>query len=192
MEFTIINFGKFKGKNKTLAQILWIDPDWFFWCYQNRKFHGIHRAEATFLYRRAKRIAIKKGSKVEYFTDDRGVFAGISLVDINKPSHVGGSIAHYSEYIDMSLPRQFKSYDKLGGKIMIRALKSIIFGNSSARVTQQRAEKFFNDDSNFMLWKNLLLERVGGFLLCIFHFNWFPKYLLHHKHLMAVNLEYWK
>jgi hypothetical protein len=33
MEWEIIDFGKFKGKNKTLPQILFNDPDWFFWQY---------------------------------------------------------------------------------------------------------------------------------------------------------------
>ena len=40
MNWTIVNFGKYKGK--TLPQIMFIDPDWFFYLMEQNAFekHG--------------------------------------------------------------------------------------------------------------------------------------------------------
>ena len=38
MNWATVNFGKHAGK--TLPQIIFDDPDWFFWAYENNAFKG--------------------------------------------------------------------------------------------------------------------------------------------------------
>ena len=153
MDFTVLSFGKHKGK--TLAQVLWVDPDWFFWAHKKKIFQNANNREAKFLFNRATSIKIPKGNpddwKVEYLADTNGKYANMSIVDFNKPHHQGSSKAYYSEVINISMPTQMARYDKLGCRLIIKSLKAILFGNSQYRITKQRAEDFFNDDSNFVL-----------------------------------------
>lgn len=58
MAWTVVNFGKYKGKNKTLPQIVFDDPDWFFWALGVGAFCGPLEAEADRLADRAQRIRI--------------------------------------------------------------------------------------------------------------------------------------
>ena len=155
MAFTDLTFGKHKGKN--LAKILWTDPDWFFWMYANRKFSGGILRQAQYLYPRARSIKIPKPIpsdwKVEYIVDSYdGKFSHMSIVEKDRSPHSGSSIAYYQPVIDMNFPRSMKNYDKGGYKVMIRNLKSLFFGNLSYRVTKQRAEQFFANSNNFVLW----------------------------------------
>jgi hypothetical protein len=53
--------------------------------------------------------------------------------------------------LDLSVARRFKSYDKLGGKLLLRAFKYHFFGSETIRLTKQRCEEFFSDESNFDL-----------------------------------------
>ena len=52
MEWSIIDFGKYRGKS--LPQIIFKDADWFFNGYENGYFKGTLACEASELYRRAR------------------------------------------------------------------------------------------------------------------------------------------
>ena len=56
MNWTIVNFGKHKGKS--LPQIIFKDADWFFHLYENDYFNGTLAQEANELYRRARSIRV--------------------------------------------------------------------------------------------------------------------------------------
>jgi hypothetical protein len=55
------------------------------------------------------------------------------------------------ECLDLSAPRRFKRYDKLGCRLLLRGFKYYLFGSEDARLTKQRCEEFFSNQSNFVL-----------------------------------------
>lgn len=149
--WTILNFGKHKGR--TLPYVLLHDPDWFFWAWDEGVFRGPYRQESRELAAKAKRIRIPRdrGGRlvVDYFTHPAtGRFVNFEIVDEREP--LEGAV-HRTKCIDLSVPRLFGGYDKLGGQLLLRQVKPLLFRTSKARLTAARCEKFFEDDENFLL-----------------------------------------
>jgi hypothetical protein len=140
-----------KHEGKSLPQIIFNDADWFFWVYDNGVFKGSRVREAQELYRRARSIKVpqKSGQKmlVEYIIHSGGKFGTMRLM----PDGPGLQRLHVSPVIDFYTPRQYSTYDKLGYKNFVFALKDILFGNPSHRMNRRACEKFFNNDDNFYL-----------------------------------------
>ena len=156
MAWTVVNFGKYAGKRKTLPQIIFEDPDWFFWCYDTKKFIGNLAVEAKEIHRKASSIRVpqegKEPMEVEYIIDSsREKFSDMKLVPISKPEHVGSSFTYRSKVIDLGVPSKFAAYDKQGGNQMIRRVRFYLFGDSKYKMTQKRCEEFFDKDENFDL-----------------------------------------
>jgi hypothetical protein len=65
----------------------------------------------------------------------------------------GPNLGHLdvSSVIDFYKPRSLASYDKLGYKNFILALKDILFRDPSRRMTKRVCEEFFSNDANFDL-----------------------------------------
>ncbi len=154
MGWTTLEFGKHKGK--TLPQVLFIDPDWFFWAIKNEAFNKppALKAEADDLNWKAQNILIPKPDResyeVEYFIHPaQNKFSYFSIVPKDKPLHVGSSKAFRSTVIDMKIPSLYNKYDKSGFKRFLECLKLDYFGDKSYKMTKARCEDFFNDDSNF-------------------------------------------
>lgn len=154
MTWTHLSFGKHKGK--TLPQVLWNDPDWFFWAVENDVFHKRPslKSESADLNSKARRIRIPDGivddPEVEYLVHPPSEkFGAFDIVSVDKPTHEGSSPAYRKKVIDLSVPRSIADYDKTGYKLFFQSLKFYIFGKSSARVTKQRAEAFYDDPGNF-------------------------------------------
>lgn len=151
MSWTVLGFGKHKGK--TLPQILFNDPDWFYWAYEEEVLKGkIPHSEIQEIYEKSRNIKIpQKGHHAEFVFDGiRGIFADMKLVPSDRPKHVGTSQTQRLDRIDMALIRFAKQYDKLGYVLLIPILKEILFGDSKLRMTKKRAEDFFNESSNFL------------------------------------------
>jgi hypothetical protein len=152
MTWAKLQFGKHKGK--TLPQVLFTDPDWFFWAYDEEGVRERLGAEGAELYRRATRILIpQEGPEelvAEYVIHPDGTFADLNIIPKSRPAHEGGSPTVRYTYIDLSFPRRLRGYDKLGCKMLVAALKGVYFGDTKARMTQQRCEKFFEDKKNFL------------------------------------------
>jgi len=130
------------------------DPDWFFYLMEKGVFTGAYSEEAKELDGKAKKIKQPNGSRgkqiVRYLEDRRShKLTKVDIVPKDEPAHDGSSIEHRSEYIDLSLPRKLCSYDKAGGKMILRFLKDQLFGDSSRYLTRDRCEGFFDDDENF-------------------------------------------
>jgi hypothetical protein len=150
MNWTTINFGKHKGK--TLPQIIFDDADWFFYAYENGYFKNGLAYEAFELYRRARSIRVpqKNGQKmlVEYIIHKpTGKFGMMRLI----PDGTDLEHLNVSPVIDFYLPRAYAGYDKTGYKSFVLALKTILFGSQSHRMSKRAREEFFNDDRNFKL-----------------------------------------
>jgi hypothetical protein len=154
MPWTILNFGKYQWK--TLPQVLFADPDWFFWAWDAKLFDGKGdglRAEAADVHRKATHIRIpQKG-------DERLVAEYTTVVNSTKLGEVEIVPALQSEHrrsfrkdvLDMSVPHNLCPRDKLGGKIFIKRLKQIIFGSKKTRMTKAKCEEFFENAGNFIL-----------------------------------------
>lgn len=154
MTWTPLNFGK--HSDKTLPQVLFSDPDWFFWAVET----GVFKTRPTFatevkvLNERARNIKIPKGKHcdpvVEYLIHRPSMkFSHFEIVSRDQQLHEGASPAFRSTVIDMSVPRRIAQYDKLGCKSLLSSLKFHLFGSKSARVGKERAEAFFADSTNF-------------------------------------------
>lgn len=154
MEWTVIDFGKHKGK--TLPQIIIKDADWFFHAFENGYFQDAQAREACELYRRSRsiRVPTRNGQKmfVEYTIHLNGKsrnrkFGTMQLIS----DRSGLEHLNVSPSIDFYVPRSYAQYDKTGYKNFVSALKAILFGNSSRRMNRKACEDFFNDDDNFDL-----------------------------------------
>jgi hypothetical protein len=140
--WTPLDFGKHAGK--TLPQVLFTDPDWFFWAYKEDAFDAQSTDisdEVERIYRRATAIRPPyiegKSQFVEHLTDPDGVFAGIQLAP------AGASLGDTT--LNMRFPRSLKKYDKRGYKVLLSDVRHIWFGDPSYRMNRRRAEAFFND-----------------------------------------------
>ena len=155
MGWTPLGFKKHRGK--TLPQVIFADPDWFFYMYENRRFKSGHAVEAEEIYKRATSIKIRQDGKEElvadYFRDpvtDR--FYGISIGPQSSPRpECRRSFLYRTDVIDLSVPRLFADYDKSGYRDLIGTLKNHFFGSTSYKMTKKRCEAFFDDDSKFVL-----------------------------------------
>ena len=120
MAWTKLNFGK--HKDKTLPQVMFIDPDWFFWAYNNRVFDNKSLAikkESEEIYKKSRNIKIPHNSnndkEIEYILNYPDfIFAHFQIVDKSKPIHEGSSPTERSNHIDMAFPIGQKRYDKKG------------------------------------------------------------------------------
>ncbi|OHB58443.1 MAG: hypothetical protein A2173_08900 [Planctomycetes bacterium RBG_13_44_8b] len=152
MYWTPLKFGKHKGK--TLPQVMFSDPDWFFHIWDEGGFdeNSNYHNQAKVIYAKATSICIPQNKqemrKVEYNLLD-GKSVGFDLVPVSRPQHRGATQTILSDHIDMSFPHSVRKYDKLGYKLFLRSLKFYFFGNKSLRMTRKHCEEFFNDETNF-------------------------------------------
>ena len=151
MSWTIVNFGKHKGK--TLPQIVLKDPDWFFWAMEDSVFEkrGRLKQEANEICGKATKILIRKRHPekwdVEYILDfHTGKFVSMEIVRKTDPRQ-SGTVRR--KYINLSVPRGIVNYDKFGGALLIKCFKFCVFGKSNYKLTKKRCEAFFDDDKNF-------------------------------------------
>lgn len=149
-----IQIGKFAGK--TLPQLIFSDPDYFFWAYENEIFDGEVEDEADDLYKKAISIRVpqKNGEEmeVEYLVHPTvNKLADVQAVPKTQPVHRGSSPAIRRDVFDLSFPHQIAKFDKLGGKILISRMKAILFGDPRMKLTKKRCEAFFENNENFKL-----------------------------------------
>jgi len=141
----------------TLPQVLFKNPGWFFWMVREEKFEnkGQIAKEAEELNRKARRIRIpdKEGKNLvaDYYVQPSGEmrFAIMEIVP-EKQEPTGGHCSR-KKMIDLRIPFNIKSYDKLGNSLLIKNVKGFLFQNSKLRMTRKRCEAFFDNDSNFVL-----------------------------------------
>jgi hypothetical protein len=144
-------FGKHVGKS--LPQILFYDPDYFFWGIEKKVFKDRLAVEADKLARMVRHIKIPKPDAtnwcVEYFFTPENKFSWFHIIPADRGSHIGSSITRRTKHIDMSVVRAACPFDKSGHKRFVKNMKNHLFGNSSIKMTAARCEEFFDDDDNF-------------------------------------------
>ena len=151
MAWSIVKFGKHRGKS--LPQIIFSDPDWFFWAVEQNVFKGRlgHEAEQLDTMARSLRIPNNDAGTlvVEYWLHaPTNKFGDIKIIPESRAEHRGSSPTFRKRVIDLSVPHRIASYDKLGSNTLISTVKCILFG-SGTRVTKKRCETFFDDPENF-------------------------------------------
>jgi hypothetical protein len=152
-EWTALKFGRYWGR--TLPWLLWHDPDYFFWGYEEGVFRDDLLREAEELYWKATHILPPKpypeGTLVEYIVHPSdGKFCGLNLVEEANGFHIRSANAVlHDPLIDLSVPRGFAIYDKKGYRLFVRTLKFHLFGSSTHRMTERRCCEFFEDETNF-------------------------------------------
>ncbi len=154
MPWSKVYFHKHGGK--TLPQIIFSDPDWFFWAIEEEVFkdRGSLAVEAQEVYEKATSIKIPNNdnneSVVEYVTHPpSGTFSHFRVIPSSTPQHEGSSHTFRKQFIDMSVPRRMKPYDKLGNRRLLSSLKDCVFGNKSLHMTKKKCEDFFDSSKNF-------------------------------------------
>jgi hypothetical protein len=153
MPWSELKFGKHTGRS--LPQVIFRDPDWFFWACETSVFEGKGQLEreAAELNKKARSIRIpsKKGEQLvaNYFVHPpTGKFGRMQIVASDTAAQ-DSSPAIRKDVIDLSMPRQIAPYDKLGCRILISGAKRALFGSRSTRMTRERCEDFFNTPANF-------------------------------------------
>jgi hypothetical protein len=154
MAWTTLTFGKYAGK--TLPQVLFSDPDWFFWAFESGAFKtGKQKAEAEQLHYKATHIKVPQSGKekmvVDHFIHRPTMkYSHFEVVPEDRERHAGASPTLRDDVIDMRVPRQIAKYDKTGNKTLITSLKYHYFASRSARMTKERCEAFFDNPDNFV------------------------------------------
>lgn len=147
MPWTNLTFSKHRGK--TLPQVMFNDPDWFFWACKNKVFKKpILQREANDILEKCQSIKIPNNQSNKYvieYTFDRRGFCVLEKVPFPQELHHD---SFRKDVIDFSVPYGAKSYDKLGYSIFLRRVKYILFGDSSHKMTKQRCETFFSNEDN--------------------------------------------
>jgi hypothetical protein len=156
MPWSILNFGKHNGKS--LPEVLFTDPDWFFWAIQKDVFRGKWELEkeAGELDHKARRIRIPSSRKEKLVAEysvhpPTGKFGSMEIVPSTRPAHVGSTPTFRRDAIDLSIPREIAPYDKLGCRQLISSIKHYLFGSRKQRMTKKKCEDFFDNDANFNL-----------------------------------------
>jgi hypothetical protein len=154
--WTPLTFGKHAGK--TLPQVAFLDPDWLFWAWSEAAFgeQGPLYEEARNVVARAQAIRIPDGP------DRRKRVAVYHWQVVRKPRFVDLDVSPEEEapdqsmlvrtrpVIDLGLLRAISNYDKTGYKLLIAAVKQVLFGFAKYKMTKARAEDFFDEDRNFV------------------------------------------
>jgi len=149
--WSTLEIGKYAGRS--LPQILFSDPDYFFWAVEKKMFRGRLATEAAELAWKARHIKIPKPDPenwcVEYFFTPENKFSWCRVIEVGRVPHVGSRITMRSNNIDMSVVRESCRYDKSGYKRFVKTMKRHLFGNSATRMTAERCEEFFDDRDKF-------------------------------------------
>lgn len=154
MPWSTLTFGKHEGK--TLPQVVFTDPDWFFWACEEGVFAGRIglQDEAAEIKRKATSIKIPQSGPEQLIAEygihpGVGRFCNVEVVPQSRPHHEGSTVTTRSPVFDMSFPRRIAHYDKMGYRMFVSSLKFHLFGDENCRMTKKRCEDFFDNDSNF-------------------------------------------
>lgn len=171
MKWNKVNFGTNKKvQNKTLPQIMFIDPDWFFFQYERdnsylKKAFGI---QADTIYQRSRNIKPREGHYIKHFLFCDNTSDGFTPISIEKAEQKFSECIESSitcqdldfldtqkffifKRIDLRFPKTLKQYDKKSCKFFVDELKEYL--SLGKRITEQKAIDFFENDENFILEK---------------------------------------
>ena len=171
MAWTEMTFGKYNGL--TLPEVMFKDPDWFFWVCEQGCTGPAEAIKDEFeeIYRKSRNVKIPGGRngthEVRYYLDP--IIEGAPIentmctgsfvtLDICKKGEINYSEDEGDKYvprdvIDFMVPRELMKEDTDGYKIFIRKIKNIFFGAllRPVSMTREKCEEFFDNNDNFIL-----------------------------------------
>tara|TARA_Y100000590_G_scaffold408890_1_gene500389 strand:- start:107 stop:934 length:828 start_codon:yes stop_codon:yes gene_type:complete len=164
--WTIVDFGKHKGLS--LPQILFTDPDWFFWALeedalsQSPGYAALLSEQAQELYSKARLIAIPKKDNITMMAENiydpmTGRYDRLEIVPATQKSHEGASPTLRREVIDMLLPRD-SNYNKAGFQGLLEPLSRYVLGKDLTTLTKEDCESFFANNTNFITGGDSFIE----------------------------------
>jgi hypothetical protein len=131
------------------------DPDYLFWLVDENILRDDPwlRLKADELARKARNIRLPRRDPqnwcVLYFCNRRGTLAGVEIIQKKDLAAYEGE-RYSADRIDLSFARQWKKYDKLGGRILLKAVKRLYFNDGDARLTDKACRDFFANEDNFV------------------------------------------
>jgi hypothetical protein len=139
-------FGKYEGR--TLPEVLFADPDYFFWL--RGVLEGALAMEAEQLTRKACRIRISREPAetfvVEYIFEPEGQFVRFGIVPRDREQYPSSHKIYRANHLDFSYIRNRQKYAKGAYVRFLRCFRKEFFGNKSTSMTKDRCEEFFNGD----------------------------------------------
>jgi hypothetical protein len=146
--------GKYTGK--TLPQVLFADPDYFYYLYSPdpRSFSEV-RWQADVIAERAKHIAIPPahGAKqvAEYFLNegDHRRFEGVVLMPETQKLPLPVKSKGRKDVFDLSYPRLIAPHDGNAGKRLVEQVKEFVLHDRWLRMNKRLCEQFYDDPSKF-------------------------------------------
>jgi hypothetical protein len=142
----LMPFGKYRGL--TLPQVLFVDPDYFFWL--EGVLRGVLATEAEEVARKACHVRIPKepaeAFMVEYLFERDGKFVCFRIVRKDRERYPESHIVHRAPHLDFSYLRKRQEYAKRAYVRFLRCFRKEFFGSKSAHMTKDRCEEFFNGD----------------------------------------------
>lgn len=156
MPWTPIQFGKYRGQ--TLPQLVFTDPDWFFAAYAAGSFDTSPalRVESALVFQRARNIRIpgdqNRPMVAEYvFLPSLDRFSHFHIMDQCKVNQNQSASVIRKPIIDMAIPWERNPFDHYGCRQLLLSMKLYIFGSRTFAVKRELAERFIDDESNFLL-----------------------------------------
>jgi hypothetical protein len=160
MAWSKVSFGKHAGK--TLPQIVFADPDWFFWAVEQGSFDGQLKTEAEKLNTRACSIRIPTQDGKEFVADyfmhpPTGKLDSMVIVPASRPQDHRKHLILRKKVIDLGMAHVIRPYDKQGCANLITSAKQALLGKLGGltktgrlpRMSKKRCEAFFDDPKNF-------------------------------------------
>jgi len=156
MGWSIVNFGKYSEMKKSLPEIVFDDPDYFLWGYENNIFRkqGELESQAEELYSKIRAIKIPNNENSELVCEFcKNLKTGkIDTIQLNyKDGRRDINCVYRESYIDLAFPRE---YDKKVFEVTKRLLPQffqILFDENNIQLPKKICEEFFSDDYNFSI-----------------------------------------
>ena len=153
MSWTQLKFKKHKGK--TLPEVFFCDPGWFFWVFERDIFKDRIVIEAEDLYRKVSYVKIPtfmdEEVVVDYFWTHGNIFVDFEIVPASKPINEEYYECFRDEVIDFTIVYRWNLHDRNGYHIFMRKYKYYRFGAKDFRMSKKDCEDFFEDNDNFTI-----------------------------------------
>lgn len=149
-----------KHAERTLEWLFFNDPGFVWWLLnkpdQLDRLSAPARGRLDDLVRRARHLVLpgrcprcrKKPITRMLWTEHRS--GGLARVDFRCEDCGADSDSPFISTVpSFDTPDVFRSYDKLGGDFLVKAIKRAYFGADPPRMTQKKMEEFFDNPANF-------------------------------------------
>lgn len=142
--FGVITFGKYKGH--TIPWVAFHDPEYLFKISETATEFKSLKDDLNFVCYTSKRIKVPGNRRIRYITNAEGQFESI---EVEHPFFDDGDV--YQDMIDLSYPISLGRNSRAVCKLLVRQLKSLLFGSPRKRMTEESCQQFFRNPDNFRI-----------------------------------------